>query len=268
VDNPDADPAALVDLATRLAEDAGSFLLEQLHAERTLVETKSSLTDMVSEVDRASEARIVDALERERPDDGILGEEGTSRPGTSGVEWVIDPLDGTTSYLYAYPAFSVSIGVRHQGETVAAVVRDPTHRETFAAVRGGGATCNGVSISVSGLDDLSTALVGTGFGYGADRRAAQAAVLTHVLPRIRDIRRAGSAALDLCWVACGRLDAYYEYGLQPWDLAAGDLIVREAGGETSDLGGGTAHTDATVVAATPLVAPPLRALLRDAGASP
>jgi myo-inositol-1(or 4)-monophosphatase len=255
----------LLALATRLARDSGSFLIEHLHLERTLVETKSSLTDMVTEIDRASEALLVGGIRADRPDDGILGEEGTHTSGTTGVVWVIDPLDGTTSYIYGYPAFAVSVAVQRDGETVIGVVHDPTHGETFEAVAGRGATVNGSAIAVSAREDLATALVGTGFGYGTDRRVAQAAILTTVLPRVRDIRRSGSAALDLCWAACGRLDGYYELGLQPWDLAAGDLVVREAGGSCTDMDGGPAHSGATVVAAGPRLAGPLRDLLREAG---
>ena len=203
---------------------------------------------MVTAVDRASEALIVGTLGKERPDDGVLGEEGSRRDGTSGVRWIIDPLDGTTNYLYGYPVFAVSIGVEVDGEVVAGVVNDPSHAEVFSAARGEGALCNGRAIAVSGKDDLATALIGTGFAYDAVRRGEQAGWLRHVLPKVRDIRRAGAASIDLCWVACGRLDGYYEAGLAPWDVAAGALIAAEAGAEATDFTGGPCQPGSVVVA--------------------
>jgi myo-inositol-1(or 4)-monophosphatase len=199
---------------------------------RELVETKSSPTDMVTEVDRASESLIVERILAARPDDGILGEEGAARDGTSGVRWVIDPLDGTTNYLYGFPAYAVSIAAEFDGEVVAGVVYDAAHDDVYWATRGSGAFCHALPVRVSTTPTLATALTGTGFGYAALRRRRQALLLQSVITEIRDIRRAGSAALDLCSVACGRLDAYFEWGLQPWDMAAGCLIVEEAGGQT------------------------------------
>jgi myo-inositol-1(or 4)-monophosphatase len=221
---------------------------------------------MVTDVDRASEALIVGTIEQERPGDGILGEEGSAREGTTGVRWVIDPIDGTTNYLYGYPVFAVSIGIEVEGEVVAGVVRHPSMGETFTAVREQGARCNGRPIAVSGKDDLATALVGTGFAYDAEGRARQARWLAQVLPRVRDIRRAGAASLDLCWVACGRLDAFYEQGLAPWDIAAGALIATEAGAQVTDFAGGPPRPG-SVVAASPRLAQPLRELLAAAGAT-
>jgi myo-inositol-1(or 4)-monophosphatase len=262
----DPDPDELLDLARSTAEAAGRLLLDGSARRRTDVGTKTSPTDMVTEMDRASEALVVERLLRARPDDGVLGEEGTARPGTSGVRWVVDPLDGTTNYLYGFPAWAVSVAAEVGGEVVAAVVADPSHGEVFAATLGGGATCNGRPLATGPGPALGTALVGTGFSYESARRERQAAVLHQVLPRVRDVRRAGAAALDLCWVAAGRLDAFYERGLQPWDLAAGALVATEAGARTGGLDGGPPST-AFALAAAPALFDPLRHLLEMAGAA-
>ena len=254
----------LLDLARRLAEQASEVLRRGVPSRGAGSEAKTSLTDHVTDVDRASEALIVEGIRRARPDDGILGEEGADHAGSSGVRWVIDPLDGTTNYLYDQPAYAVSIGVEVDGVAEVGVVSAPAPDEVFSAARGGGAFRNGVPITVSGHDDLATALIGTGFAYVAERRAAQGAVVARVLPRVRDIRRNGSAALDLCWVACGRLDGYYEAGLQAWDMAAGLLIAAEAGAVTAGLTGGP-PVPGSAVAATPGVAQALLALLAEAG---
>jgi myo-inositol-1(or 4)-monophosphatase len=256
-------PLELLALASDVAREAGLLLAERLPQARTAIGTKSSVTDMVTEVDRESEALVVSRILAARPDDGLLGEEGTVHAGTSGVRWLIDPLDGTTNYIYAYPAFAVSIAAELGGEVVAGAVFDAARGQAFTAARGSGAFLDGRAIRVSSQDDLSRALVGTGFGYDSARRMDQGATLAHVLPRIRDVRRSGSAALDLCSVACGRLDAYFEYGLNPWDLAAGGLIVREAGGVTQGYGEGT-FDEGWVVASAPLVMAPLQALLKQA----
>ena len=263
---PPPDPDALRALAESVARDAGQLLRDGLTRVRATVDTKSTRTDMVTEMDRASEARIVERLLGERPDDGILGEEGTDRPGTSGVRWIVDPLDGTTNYLYALPGFAVSIAAELDGVVVAGVVYDVVHDELFAATRGGGATRDGVPIRASDQCDLALSLVSTGFAYDAARRAAQAATLVHVLPRVRDLRRFGAAAVDLCSVACGRVDAHFERGLFVWDLAAGELIASEAGAVVTDFDGGPAQAG-SVVAAAPAIAEALRSLLREAGAA-
>jgi myo-inositol-1(or 4)-monophosphatase len=256
------DLAALLDLAVDLATRAGALLMDRFETRRATVDTKTSATDMVTEIDRASEAFIVKALIEGRPDDGILGEEGASREGTTGLRWVIDPLDGTTNYLYGLPAFAVSIAAELDGRAVVGVVADPSHNETFTATEGGGAFRNGSPIAVSGASDLATALIATGFGYRRDQRARQARVLTEVLPAVRDVRRFGSAALDLCSVACGRLDAYYEVGIQHWDVAAGGLIASEAGAHVEGLREAATGSDrARVIAASPALADPLRRLL-------
>jgi myo-inositol-1(or 4)-monophosphatase len=260
-------PVALLDLATDAAQRAADLLLDGFERARATVETKSTATDMVSELDRASERLIVSTLLAARPDDGLVGEEGSASPGTSGLRWVIDPLDGTTNYLYGHPGWAVSIAAEDDVGVIAAVVVDPMHRDVFTATRGGGARRNGRAISCSSLDDVSTALVATGFGYAAERRRAQAQVVVELIPRIRDIRRMGAASVDLCSVACGRVDAYYERGLAWWDLAAGGLIAAEAGALVSAIDGGPGGPDAaSIVAAGPGVFDTLRDLLSSLGA--
>lgn len=262
---PGIDVDELLGIAVRLGQEAGDLLVGALGRTRAEVTTKTSGTDMVSEVDRASERLIVDALRSARPGDAILGEEGGSHLGTSGVRWIIDPLDGTTNFLYGFPAFTVSIAAEVDGRPEVGAVVDPLRRETFAARRGRGATCNGAPIRCSAREELATALVATGFGYDAERRRAQAEVLASVLPATRDIRRAGAASLDLCWVGCARVDAYYEQGLQPWDFAAGALIADEAGATVGGLAGGP-PSSAFTLAAAPGVFVALQQLLVAAGA--
>jgi myo-inositol-1(or 4)-monophosphatase len=257
--------AALLELATELALEAGTLLADRQPHVRRVVDTKSSPTDMVTEVDRETEALIVGRILAARPNDGVLGEEGANRAGTSGVRWVIDPLDGTTNYVYGYPAYSVSIAVEVDGETVAGAVYDAARSELFTANKGGGAFLNGRAISVSGQERLELALCATGFGYDVEIRRRQAAVCAVMTPRIRDIRRSGSAAIDLCTVACGRVDAYYEFGLNEWDRAAGMLIVREAGGRAEVLE--SSFGQALNLACGPALFEPLEALVREAVAA-
>jgi myo-inositol-1(or 4)-monophosphatase len=257
--------AHLLELALELADGASGLVLERLGQPRSDVRTKSTGTDMVTEVDKASEELIVAGIRRARPDDAILSEEGAGGEGSSGYRWVIDPIDGTTNYLYGHPGFGVSIAVEHEGDVVAGVVQDPVHAEVFAATRGGGATRNGRPIEVSAETRLSSALVATGFGYDPERRIAQAEVLTRVIGRIRDVRRMGAAAVDLCSVACGRVDAYFERGLNHWDLAAGALIASEAGARLAAIDGGP-PLPGSVVAAPPALFEPLQELLVTAGA--
>ncbi len=212
---------------------------------------------MVSDADRDAETLIRELLAAERPDDGMLGEEGSQADGASGRRWVVDPLDGTTNYLYRFPAWVVSIALEDGEGPLVGIVHDPLHDETFTAIRGRGAHLNGSQIAVSGVESLDTALVGTGFGYDSDRRAQQAEVVARVLPRVRDIRRAGAAALDLCMVACGRLDGYYERGLNAWDWSAGSLISSEAGASVRPLPG----EPFGLLAASPAIADDLAALV-------
>ncbi len=249
--------AELLRLATEIAAETAELINGYTHSGFE-IGTKSSRTDMVTEADKAAEALIVRRILQARPDDGLLGEEGTDREGSSGVRWVIDPIDGTTNFIYGIPAFAVSIGVELNGQVVAAVVHDVPHNLAYTATLGGGAHRNGLPIHITGNTDLSTSLFGTGFAYDPIRRAEQAAFQALTLPHIRDVRRMGSAALDLCSVACGMLDGYVEYRLNWWDIAAGGLIVREAGGATGGLGGHT-FEDGYVIACAP-------ALLREATA--
>ena len=250
----------LLELALGAARDAGALLLERFGGPASGVESKSSTTDMVSDADRAAERLLLDRITSARPDDGVLGEEGANVEGTSGLTWVVDPLDGTTNYLFGYPVWSVSVACEDADGGVVAVVHDPTRNETFAAARGAGATLNGHRVRTRAPRELDRALVGTGFAYDPDDRAFQARVLAHLLPRVRDVRRGGSAALDLAWVACGRLDGFYEWGIKHWDRAAGMLLVAEAGGAVSvfDPGGGL---EPCVVAAAADQHGPLRELV-------
>jgi myo-inositol-1(or 4)-monophosphatase len=254
----------LLALATDLAQRAGEVQLERLASARDEVTTKSSATDMVTAVDRGIERLIVDGIRAARPDDGILGEEGADVESSSGYRWLIDPIDGTTNYLYGHPGFAVSIACELDGETVVGVVKDPIHRDLFVATRGGGATRNGDPIRCSDETDVAKALVATGFAYDPDRRREQGEVIARIIGEVRDIRRMGAASVDLCSVACGRVDAYYERGLNPWDLAAGELIAAEAGAEISAIEGGPARPG-SVLAAPPALAEQLRNMLTRAG---
>jgi myo-inositol-1(or 4)-monophosphatase len=275
-DGVDALVDDLLGAAIEAAGAAGRVLWE---GRRTGYEvaTKSTGTDMVTAMDRAAEHTIVAVLARRRPADAIVGEEGTARAGTSGIRWLVDPLDGTTNYLYDVPAWSVSIAADYHGAVVAGVVGDPTHREVFTAAQGRGAW-----LWTDGEPEprrlrrdgdpgrvplrLATALVGTGFSYAAARRARQAVVLSYILPRVRDIRRLGSAALDLCAVAAGRLDAYYESGTEAWDRAAGLLVAVEAGCWVGGRGDDPPSVELSATAA-PAIATDFRSLLADAEAA-
>jgi myo-inositol-1(or 4)-monophosphatase len=262
----DSDPELdqLRDLALAVAGESATLLHEQRPARVTVAGTKSSATDVVTEMDRASEALIVARVLAARPADGVLGEEGSEREGSSRVRWVIDPLDGTVNYLYGLPSWAVSIGVERAGQAVVGAVAVPTLGETYLAVRGRGAlliTAGGRRrLRVNDPVALSRALVATGFGYQEQRRRAQAAVARELIPRVRDIRRAGACATDLCHLAAGRLDAFYEIGPQPWDHVAGGLIAREAGARTALLPV-PGEADPLVVAAGPALFDPLRDLL-------
>ncbi|MCW8217264.1 inositol monophosphatase family protein [Streptomyces griseolus] len=255
----------LLDLALEAARRAGALLRDGRPADLGVAATKSSPIDVVTEMDIGAEKLITGFLSDRRPADGFLGEEGASAEGTSGVRWVIDPLDGTVNYLYGLPTWAVSIAAERDGERVVGVVEAPMRRETFHAVLGSGAHLNGEPLRCRPTAPLDQALVSTGFNYVTEVRAHQAEVARRLIPRLRDIRRGGSAAIDLCDVAAGRLDGYFERGLHPWDLAAGDLIAREAGALTGGRPGLPADGDLTV-AATPGVFEPLQALLEELGA--
>ena len=251
------DPAELGAIAAKIAFDVGSEVGRRREAGFSWT-TKSTSTDVVTEIDTWAETAVVERIDAERPDDGLLGEEGAHREGTTGVVWVIDPVDGTTNLLYGLAGFSVSIGVEVDGVAVAGAVYDPIRDELFVASLGNGATRNGDPIAPTSLDQLASALVATGFSYSPEDRAEQALALRTVLPRVRDIRRNGGAALDFCAVACGRVDAYFERGIKPWDGAAGRVIASEAGAVVR-------MADMTMVA-TPGIANALRELLTEADA--
>jgi myo-inositol-1(or 4)-monophosphatase len=222
-------PGALREIAEAVAREAGHQLRDAFAGPRLNVTAKSSPTDLVSEADHAAERLIRERLRAARPDDGFLGEEGGDAEGTSGLRWIVDPLDGTINFLFGIPQWAVSIACEDAGGTLAGVVYDPMRDELWTAERDGPALLDGAPIEGSDRADLATTMVATGFGYDAEVRAFQAEVLARLLPRVRDIRRFGSAALDLAWTAAGRYDAFYERGLNAWDLAAGALLCARAG---------------------------------------
>lgn len=230
---PDVDE--ILEIAVGAAREAGALLVARFREPAAGVGSKSSATDMVSDADREAEAAIRSRLHAVRPEDAILGEEHGEDPGTSGLRWVIDPLDGTTNFLFGLPQWCVSVACEDSEGGLVGVVHDPCHAETFTAARGRGSFLGGRRLSVSQKNDLSDALVATGYSYLPDERAAEAEQLRRVLPRVRDVRRLGSAALDLAWTAAGRFDAYYETPTHHWDWAAGVVLVREAGGVVSEL---------------------------------
>jgi myo-inositol-1(or 4)-monophosphatase len=253
---PAPSPAALAELACAVAVEAGE-LLRSRHGEVRVVQTKSSPTDVVTQMDRAAEDLIRGRILAARPGDAILGEEGgqPEAVGAGGVRWVVDPLDGTVNYLYGLPDWSVSIAAELDGTVVAGAVSVPERQRLFSARLGGGAwetaaDAEPTALACSSRVVLADALVGTGFGYFAARRAVQGRVVAAVLPLVRDIRRGGSAAVELCSVAAGHLDAFYERGLNPWDVAAGGLIAREAGAQVGGLHGRPA-SDSMAIAAGP-----------------
>jgi myo-inositol-1(or 4)-monophosphatase len=238
----------------REAADAAARELRPRFGERARgVRSKSTPTDLVSDADLAAESAIRAVLAKRRPGDAILGEEG-GETGEGEVRWVVDPLDGTINYLYGIPAFAVSIACESAGGTLAGVVLDPIRDECFEATRSGEPTLNGAPIRPDGrAESLAVSMVATGFGYDPAVRARQAEVLLRLLPHVRDIRRVGAAALDLCWCACGRYDAYYERGLNPWDVAAGSLIASRAGLAVRDLAAAKGEPAGTVTASASLI---------------
>jgi myo-inositol-1(or 4)-monophosphatase len=227
-----------LELAERAARAAGEVLMSYFGRDAEGLALKTSPTDPVSDADREAERVIRELLAAERPDDGLVAEEGSRIEGApSGRRWVVDPLDGTVNFLYGLRTWAVSVALEDAEGIAVGVVFNPVDAECFSARRGEGAWLNGQAISVTSCDSLDRAMVATGFSYEAERRAEQAELLLRLLPRIRDVRRAGAAALDLAYVAAGRVDAFYERGLKRWDEAAGRLLVREAGGFVDDLPG-------------------------------
>ncbi|CAM4022235.1 inositol monophosphatase family protein [Kibdelosporangium persicum] len=253
-------------VAVRVATEAAELVETTRRSAVRDVETKSSATDPVTAGDRAAERLIRERLAELRPGEPVFGEEEGGARTADGVRWVVDPIDGTVNYLYGFPWYSVSVAAQSDGITVAGAVVEPASGRVWSAARGAGATLDDNPLRASSAERLELTLVATGFAYRPERRAWQTEIVRRILPRVRDIRRTGSAALDLCMVAAGWVDGYFEAGLNPWDWAAGSLIAEEAGAVvelpgTGDLG------DA-VFAAAPGVAAPLRQLLREAGISP
>ncbi|MEP6597974.1 MAG: inositol monophosphatase family protein [Actinomycetota bacterium] len=263
----DNDPVdrELAELAIELALGAGELARHRRESGFD-ISAKSTPTDLVTAVDRDVEAWLTAQLGRRRPDDAILGEEGAGRPGSSNVRWVLDPIDGTVNFVLGLPSWAVSVAAEREGVVVAGCVYNPASRELFRAERGRGAFLGDVRLAGPRTVPLERSVVGTGFSYDADLRARQGAVVAALLPKVADIRRIGSAALDLCAVASGRLDAYYETGLQPWDRAAGLLIATEAGGAASGWRGAGPDDQLTAVC-HPAIASEFIALLEELGAA-
>jgi myo-inositol-1(or 4)-monophosphatase len=220
-------PEALLLLATEIADKAGVMLMDRPATFE--ISSKSVAIDIATQMDKSSEKFIVDSILARRPDDGILGEEGSSRESRSGITWVIDPVDGTVNYLYGIPGWSISIAAKDSEGVIAGIVHAPSIFSTWTAIRGGGATFNGSPIFVNDPVELDRALIGTGFAYDVSKRFEQGRIAAALLPQIRDLRRMGSAAVDICNVAMGRFDGYYEAGLFEWDRAAAALIATESG---------------------------------------
>jgi myo-inositol-1(or 4)-monophosphatase len=257
--------AELLELAVDTAREAAALVARGRATAGERVDVKSSSVDMVTAVDRATEELVVGRLLGARPGDGLLGEEGGERPGTTGVRWIVDPIDGTTNFVYGVPAYAVSIAAEVHGRIRAGAVLNAATGELFTATLGGGARLSApgrepVTLRCSAPASLEQSLVATGFGYRAEQRRAQGAVVARLLPEVRDIRRIGSAALDLCSLAAGRVDAYYEAHLNPWDWSAGCLVAAEAGAVVTGLPGHP-FGDPLGIAAAPSVAEPFVALL-------
>lgn len=237
-------------IAEQLAREAGDMALRGRKSGTMSATTKSSPTDMVTQYDKASEEMITAGLARLRPDDAIIGEEGASKEGTTGITWHIDPIDGTSNFYFDIPMWAVSIGATDQQGPLVGAVYAPALGEMFTGARGNGATLNGAPIHVRHNTELTDALVCTGFSYRVHERAVHAARVAQMITHIRDIRRFGAAAIDLCFVACGRYDAYFEEHLHSWDLVAGQVIATEAGAHVTNFAG-NAVTPAQVLASQP-----------------
>jgi len=256
----------LRELAISAASEAATLAAQGRREGVVVAGTKSSATDIVTEMDRRVEALLVDRILTARPDDGMLGEEGASHVGSSGVRWVLDPIDGTVNYLYGIPGWAVSVAAEIDGVGVVGVVAAPSLGETYVAVRGRGARKHdqwGVhDLRVNDPVELTGSLVSTGYGYTQERRKGQARVTSALLPRVGDLRRLGACSLDLCFVAEGRFDAYYERGVHLWDYAAAGLVVTEAGGRFGGLDG-AAPGEELVIAAGPQLFVQLSEVLRE-----
>ncbi len=262
----DTEIASFRRLCISLAREAGQLALDGRRTEMARgtnnlgTNTKSSATDLVTRYDQASESLIRDRLSQERPDDGVLGEEGTNIASRSGLHWIIDPIDGTTNFVYGYPAWGPSVAVAQGDTVIAGAVHIPMTGETFHAGLGLGAAQDDDPISVNDPQELSSVLIATGFGYDAEHRGVQGRRVASLLPSVRDVRRSGSAAYDLCSVACGRVDAYFEDRLNVWDIAAGLLIALEAGAVANSLDGGPPSAESILVSTPGVHASLLRLL--------
>ena len=252
-----------LEIAVGAARAAAALLIERFGGPAAGLRVKSSATDMVSEADERAERAVVSYIRERRADDALVAEEGSQARGRTGVQWYIDPLDGTTNYLYGIPHWAVAICCADADGALAGVVYDPLGDELFSATRGGGARLGDRPLRVSEKADLPTALVATGFAYVTDSRRLQGRILAGVLGEVRDVRRLGSASLDLAYVASGRFDAYFESVDQPWDWMAGALLVREAGGRVSELQPSQPGLP-NIVATAPAIHDPLTRLLTKA----
>jgi myo-inositol-1(or 4)-monophosphatase len=261
--------AELLGIAVDLVHSTGALIRQSWDADapgELDVSVKSSPTDLVTAVDKRAEQHLLAELARRRPGDAVLAEEGGAHPGTTEVRWLLDPIDGTVNFYYGIPQYAVSVAAEVAGRTVAGAVHNPVSGETFLALRGAGAWLGSRPLAATGrAGSLDVAVVGVGFGYDSARRGAQGRIAAAVLPRVGNLRRLGSAALDLCYVAAGRLDGYYEQGLNPWDIAAGALIAAEAGAVVTGLRGAPPGA-AITVAAAPAIAAELVTLLEELGA--
>ena len=257
----------MLNIALRAARKAGELIERATERLDVVAIEEKSRNDFVTEVDKAAEKEIIYHLKKAYPDHSILGEEGGSQPGSNtDIEWIIDPLDGTTNFIHGIPHFSVSIACRIKGQLEHAVVYDPIKREEFTASRGRGAALNGRRIRVSNRKGLPGALIGTGIpfsGYALEHISAYLAAVQEIAGQTSGIRRPGSAALDLAYVAAGRFDAFWEMNLNQWDTAAGLLLVKEAGGLVSDFNGGNTHFETGhVVCASPKVFKPVLQIVK------
>ncbi|WP_426572570.1 inositol monophosphatase family protein [Aquihabitans sp. McL0605] len=261
------DPAALLALAEPIAREVADRLRTSLDGAGPAITSKSTPTDLVTELDTWAEGHITERLLAARPDDAVQGEEGADIAGTSGIMWSIDPIDGTVNFVHGIPGFCVSIAALVDGAAVAGVVASPLHDEVFTATLGGGAFRNGAPIRCAEPASVARSVVATGFGYDPARRTRQAEVVTRVISQIADVRRFGAAAVDLCWVACGRVDAYWEVGLNPWDHAAGALIAREAGATVTGLTADEVPSERFTLAAPAVIWSELAGVLAAAGAA-
>lgn len=257
------DIPALLELALATAAEAAALAASERLAAVSRISTKSTVNDVVTVADKAAEELIVARLSAARPGDSFIGEEGGSRAGAGGdgVRWIVDPIDGTVNYVYGMPYYAVSLAAEARGRLLVGVVHNIATGTVYHASAGAGAFRDGAAVRCNEPAELGRSMLATGFGYDPDQRARQGALLAEVMPHVRDIRRTGSAALDLCMVADGTVDAYYESGPNVWDYAAGGIVAAEAGAVVGGLWGDVPGRS-MILAAAPAIAGPLRGLLR------